>query len=129
MTNKDSVRYQGSCLCGAIQYEILAEPVTASHCHCKMCQKQHGAAFASYARIRRSELRYTKGQDTIKRYQSSEKVERSFCSECGSNLEWGYTEGEWAHWVAIALGSFDTPYSQDIYRELHTEDKAPWWQP
>ena len=119
MTSKEPVHYRGSCLCKAIRYEILAEPVTASHCHCSMCQKQHGAAFASYARIRRNELHYTHGEDKLKRYRSSAEVERVFCSDCGSNIEWGYIEGEWSEWVAIAIGSFDTPFTEEIHRELH----------
>lgn len=124
--SENSVHYRGSCLCGAIHYELLAEPLTASHCYCRMCHKQHGAAFASYARIRRSELRYSQGEDQLKRYRSSAKVERVFCKQCGSNMEWGYTEGPWAEWIALALGGFDTPYAQGISRELHQEDKAPW---
>lgn len=128
MENEGTVHYRGSCLCAAIRYEVLAEPATASHCHCTMCQKQHGAAFASYARIRRRELRYTQGQDKLKRFRATANVERCFCSECGSNIEWGYVTGEWAEWVALALGGFDTPYTETIHRQLHLEDKASWWQ-
>lgn len=126
---QEKVYYQGSCLCKAVRFELLAEPQTASHCHCTMCQKQHGAAFASYARVRHSELRYLCGEGVIKSYASSKTVRRRFCSECGSNLTWGYTEGKWSEWVAVALGCFDTPFTQDITREIHLEDMAPWWEP
>ena len=38
----------GSCLCGAVTWEVSGEPNTAYHCHCKICRKVHGAAFATY---------------------------------------------------------------------------------
>ena len=34
-----SERYQGSCLCAAIGYELLATPKAVSHCHCSQCRK------------------------------------------------------------------------------------------
>ena len=32
----------GSCLCGAVKYEINGDPVFAGLCHCKDCQKYTG---------------------------------------------------------------------------------------
>jgi hypothetical protein len=29
--------YRGGCLCGAIRYEITAEPMMAGHCQCLDC--------------------------------------------------------------------------------------------
>ena len=54
--------YKGSCLCGEVKYRILSEPAKVSHCHCTMCQKQHGAAFATYASVKKEALEYTQGQ-------------------------------------------------------------------
>ena len=35
-----SVKYQGSCLCGAVSYQSDAEPRYSFNCHCRDCQKQ-----------------------------------------------------------------------------------------
>ena len=43
----------GSCLCGAIRYEIDGPLGAAGHCHCTMCRKAHGAAFGTYSRVKR----------------------------------------------------------------------------
>lgn len=48
----------GSCLCGAVSYEIDAPIESASHCHCSQCRKAHGAAFATYGKVRREAFRY-----------------------------------------------------------------------
>lgn len=36
-------RYEGSCHCGRIQYQLSREkPLDAKYCHCTTCQKIHG---------------------------------------------------------------------------------------
>ena len=39
---------RGGCLCGKVRYQIKGRLFDASHCHCSMCRRQHGAAFATY---------------------------------------------------------------------------------
>lgn len=114
--------YRASCLCGQVVLELIGEPVTTSHCHCRMCQKQHGAAYASYARFRRDQLHYLSGEASVRDYPSSGEVVRRFCGDCGSNLEW-FSSPEW---VAVPLGLFDSAFEQSITRELHLESVAQW---
>lgn len=116
--------YRGSCLCGGINYEIRGEIRNSSHCHCKMCQKGHGAAFASYGVVNRSELVYTKGAELISEYESSDKIFRTFCSRCGANLEW--RNGNKPETTDIALGTLDSEFSEVIKRHIYTETKATW---
>src|SRR5262245_27876086 len=77
----------GSCLCGGIRYRIDGELGQATHCHCSMCRKVHGAAFGTYARVDRRQLEWLQGQELIGRYASSAKYERTFCRRCGSTLQ------------------------------------------
>ena len=42
---------RGSCLCGAVQLQLTEWPKRLTHCHCRMCQKQYGAAFASFPTV------------------------------------------------------------------------------
>ena len=39
----DSIR--GACLCGAVRYECMAEPVFSLNCHCLDCQRASGSAY------------------------------------------------------------------------------------
>jgi hypothetical protein len=41
--------YRGSCLCGSVRYEVTGRFPRIVHCHCQMCRKVQGAAFASYS--------------------------------------------------------------------------------
>lgn len=80
----------GSCLCGAVRYEVtrLAGPI--GHCHCDTCRKAHAAAFASTARVDRRDFRWLSGQDELASFASSPGKLRHFCRHCGSHLvaEW-----------------------------------------
>lgn len=40
--------YTGGCACGAVRYEIAAEPVFSNHCQCRHCQQQSGTGHGSY---------------------------------------------------------------------------------
>ena len=77
---------KGSCHCGAVEYEIDSLDTGIEHCHCYTCRKAHAAAFNSSAGVKRSEFRWTKGEDKLTSYQSSPGKLRHFCSCCGSHL-------------------------------------------
>lgn len=49
------VKYQGSCLCGAVSYQSDAEPRYSFNCHCRDCQKATGSAYAPIAFFHQSE--------------------------------------------------------------------------
>ena len=75
---------RGSCLCGGIVYEIEGELQDMVHCHCSMCRKIHGSAFATYVHAPTGGFRWVRGEDRITRYESSPGFVRAFCSTCGS---------------------------------------------
>jgi len=119
--------YQGSCLCAAVQYVLSAIPQAVSHCHCRQCRKGHGALFASYSSVPRSALRLLSGASQIKTYVSSPGVSREFCGQCGSTLFWSRSEGEYAHWVSITLGTLDTPFLPLKQKHVLADDAADWY--
>jgi hypothetical protein len=117
--------YEGSCLCGQIKYKIISEPKKVSHCHCTMCQKQHGAAFASYGSIPKVDLIYLSGSHLLKEYNSSSTIKRKFCSECGSSIEWSGSN-KYPDWTSIAISTLDTPYKPDNIVNIYTETMVVW---
>lgn len=121
--------YQGSCLCAAVSYELSATPKAVNHCHCSQCRKAHGAAFASYGSVPRNALRILGGATSIKTYASSETVLREFCAHCGSTLFWSRSQGEFADWVSIALGTLDTPFMPEKQKHVHIDSTAHWYTP
>lgn len=120
--------FQGSCLCGAVKYEIRSRPKALSHCHCSQCRKGHGAAFASYGSVLRKDLHLVQGADDIKSYSSSVSVLRQFCAHCGSSLFWSKSQGEYSDWISIALGTLDTPFTSEKQKHIQVISKAPWYE-
>ncbi|MBQ75870.1 MAG: hypothetical protein CMQ20_12730 [Gammaproteobacteria bacterium] len=117
--------YRGSCLCGSVRYEIKRELSGVTHCHCTMCQKQHGALFSTYAGVPRADLEYFCEPDDLSSYQSSESATRRFCRECGSNLEWASSVDE-PDTVYVAIASLDSEYKPQVIDEIHTDTRVKW---
>lgn len=120
--------FRGSCLCGAVKYQIRSRPKALSHCHCSQCRKSHGAAFASYGSVLRQNLELLEGADQVKSYRSSEAVQRQFCSHCGSSLFWASNQGEYSDWISVALGTLDTTYTTEKQQHVEVTSKAPWFE-
>jgi hypothetical protein len=78
----------GGCLCGAVRYEINAEPAMQAVCHCSHCQKQAGSAFSTIVGVPEAAVTITKGapRSYIDHGESGKTVERQFCGNCGSPL-------------------------------------------
>ena len=43
-----SETFTGGCACGAIRYEISAEPLFMNDCQCRDCQRRSGTGHGSY---------------------------------------------------------------------------------
>lgn len=112
----------GSCLCGAISFEVSTDLAPADACHCTQCRKQSGHYFAS-TNVPRAALTIH-GEDKIAWYRSSEKVRRGFCSICGSVLFWDPLERDW---TSIAMGAFDAPTGTHLEMHIHVADKGDYY--
>ncbi|HVO48984.1 MAG TPA: GFA family protein [Steroidobacteraceae bacterium] len=75
---------QGSCLCGAVRYEVDGPFQSMLSCHCSMCRKHHGAPFATFVSAPLAGFRWLSGQDEVQQYPSSQSGSRGFCRVCGS---------------------------------------------
>jgi len=53
------------------------------NCHCYLYQKQHGATFRSWLRVRESDFKWLKGEELVRYYESSPDFHRGFCVSCG----------------------------------------------
>ena len=115
---------RGSCLCGEVRFEIHGKLGRSSHCHCSMCRKAHGAAFGTYAAVRAEDFRLLSGAELIARYPSSPGVERTFCSRCGSNLQ--FLSTKMPDLVDVALGVLDDDPGIRVPHHIFVASKAPW---
>jgi hypothetical protein len=112
----------GGCLCGAVRYEITGPLLDAGNCHCSMCRKGHGAAFATYANLNPAEFQWTRGEEFVSHYESSANATRIFCSVCGSTLG-ASTAGKID---SVTLGTVEGNPGIVPRSHIFVGSKAPW---
>jgi hypothetical protein len=60
-------RYAARCHCGAVGYEVRGDPLDAKLCHCRDCQRLHGAPMQWAAIFRKEDVRLIAGLITCRR--------------------------------------------------------------
>lgn len=76
----------GSCLCGAVNFEVRGPLRPTVACHCTQCRKQTGTYMSATA-CADEDLAFIQ-KDTLTWFRSSETARRGFCRICGSVLFW-----------------------------------------
>ncbi len=92
---------RGSCLCGEVEVAISAPVDLAEFCHCKTCRRASGAPVMAWAGVERDAVAITGG--TLRRFESSPAVERTFCGRCGTTLTIWDRDDAAQMFVAIAI--------------------------
>jgi len=117
---------RGSCLCGAVGYEILQPPQWAHNCHCRRCRKIRGTAFAANLFVPLDAFRYTRGEKKLRSYKipEAERFTHVFCQKCGSSLPFLNV----ARGVAvIPMGSLDDAPGMSPKAHIFVDSKADWF--
>ncbi len=115
--------HKGSCLCGAVTFEVDGELPAPDACHCTVCRKHSGHYFAS-TDVKKSALRVTTGEAQIAWYRSSEKVRRGWCATCGSTL---FFDAIYKDWMGVAMGAFDGPTGTKLAIHIFVADKGDYY--
>ena len=122
-TSKPGVRATGSCLCGAVRYEITGTLRDVVECHCAMCRKTHGH-IGAYTATPKGSLEVVEGRG-LKWYASSDNARRGFCGECGGTL---FFEPLTKDYVAIAAGTLDPPTGLKTVVQIHVASAGDYYQ-
>ena len=115
--------HTGSCLCGAVRFEVASELHAPDACHCRQCRKQSGHYWAS-TNVKRTSLAL-EGADKLTWFQSSDAVRRGFCSVCGSFLFWDPVKMDI---IAIGMGAFDLPTGTQLEKHIFVTDKGDYYE-
>ena len=117
---------RGSCLCGAVEYEIQGSPAIMYYCHCATCRKASGSAFATNLIVATEDFTVTDGEELLASFESSPNKRRYFCSACGSPI---YSHAESTKYVvSVRCGTLDTPPPTAPSVHAYVASKAPWFE-
>lgn len=136
-----TVKYCARCHCGALRYEVRADPVDAKICHCRNCQVLHGAPMQWAAIFHKADVRLVTGAEHRRFYNSERNAAvrqlpcKVGCAKCGT---WVADEGR-RMWLAFpALFDFGDPPQVPAafkpschifyrYRVMDINDGLPKW--
>ena len=118
----------GSCSCGAVQYRLASAPMFVHCCHCLLCQKQTGGAFAINALIAADRVRITRGKEKLEAISmptlgpAPHDIYR--CRDCRVALWSDY--GRRKVLLFVRVSTLDAPHA--IVPDVHifTRSKVPW---
>ncbi len=126
MTNQKNIKpYRGECLCGSIKYKVDKIEPQMSHCHCTMCRKFHGAAFATYGEAKVENFRWLAGEGLLKVYRVPNGTKRQFCNNCGSSMTFSPSNDAGAV-VEFALATLDTQIELRPDVHIYRSNAANW---
>ena len=113
----------GSCLCRAVTFEMPGPLAPAIACHCTQCRKQSGHFWAS-TDVKKADL-HLAGEANVRWFQSSPKVRRGFCAQCGSALFWDAIAKDT---IGVSMGSIDAPTETRLALHIFTAFKGDYYE-
>ena len=120
----DSVLH-GSCLCGAVTYEVEPPFKMMLHCHCSRCRKGTGTGHATNLIADPSHFRWLSGANGITRYDlpAAKSFSKWFCSQCGCPVPRLRRAGDL---MVIPAGSLDSIPPVKPTDHIYWGSRAPW---
>jgi hypothetical protein len=114
--------HTGSCLCGAVRYEVRGPLRSVLLCHCAMCRKTHGH-IGAYSAAPREALSIVESRG-LRWYRSSETAQRGFCNECGGTLFW---QGDGRPMTSITAGTLDAPTGLATVLQIYVDHAGDYY--
>jgi hypothetical protein len=117
--------YRGGCLCGALRYEAMGEPLYAGHCYCADCRKASGSGFVPFLGFAGSQVTF-RGASRVFSSPAANGGEatRNFCPDCGGLVFGG--ERDISDAFTIYAGSLDEPADFHPTLAIFTEGRPEW---
>ncbi len=120
---------RGSCLCGAVAFEIEGSLTPIQLCHAARCRKATGGAFAPELLAPATGFRWARGEDRVSVYEAPLLEEppayrRAFCRTCGSPLPIEMPGGVF---VGLLAGVLDDDPGTQPFRHAFLRQQAAWY--
>lgn len=111
----------GGCQCGRVRFRVTEPLGRANLCHCRMCQRATGNAFAPLVTARGVVF---EGEPA--RFASSDVAERGYCRDCGTPLFYAPLGSDA---VELMIGALDNPNAVRPALHYGVESRLAWLHP
>ena len=119
-------RFEGGCACGSVHYEVEAEPMLTTRCHCRDCQRMTGSAFSTNLVVDADAVVF-RGDAAASFEKAADRghaMIRGFCRRCGSPLF--VKNSAFPKVLMLAGGSLDDPSWVRPEMEIYSASAQPW---
>ncbi|NVJ66552.1 MAG: GFA family protein [Gammaproteobacteria bacterium] len=116
--------YQASCLCKQIRIFINGPIADIIHCHCSLCRKSSGTAFATNGFVTMSDLEIKDANGLLTFYQVKPGKKRYFCAQCASPI-YSTNDSDLSR-VRLRLGILDSDIEERPISHNFVSSKANW---
>lgn len=116
--------HTGSCLCGAVRFEITGAFEHFFLCHCSRCRKGSGSAHGANLFAANAAITWRAGEDKVTSFALvGTRHARSFCATCGAALPSVQMNGQL---LVVPAGSLDTPLTMRPDAHINVASRADW---
>lgn len=118
---------EGGCACGAVRYRLRGVPIFVNNCHCRLCQRQSGAASvvnAFYESDRVERLSGDLAETRVATGSGGQQVVLR-CSACGT-VVWSHYPGLGRRACAVRAGTLDVPEAMRPDAATYVAERWPW---
>ncbi len=116
--------YKGSCLCGEIKIELDGEIKDIIHCHCSLCRKSSGTAYATNGFVKKSSFQIKQGLESLGFFELTPGKKRHFCTKCASPVFSSNSQDKKR--IRLRLGILDTDIVEKPISHNFVTSKANW---
>jgi hypothetical protein len=117
-------KFDGTCLCGGVQFEVDASPESLRVCHCTSCKKLSGGGGTVNFPVPPSAIRIVAGEELLRGFTPEGGSAKTFCRNCGANLfGGGWPDSERC---SVRVTTIEQPIDAKVGAHLFVRSVAPW---
>lgn len=116
---------KGSCLCGAVAFEIQPPYRFFQYCHCNRCRKRTGSIHAANIALPAAQFTWLAGEANVQTFRlaTAPRWSAGFCTTCGSAMPFRTRDGTG---YVVPSGALDDDPGEQPTRNVWTGSRAPW---
>ena len=119
--------HHGGCLCGSVRFKTIGQPLKVFVCHCSMCQRATGSAFAIEPTFLKSNVEFAGKPVATYSYQSPDHgrlLHFTFCATCGTRV--GLSLERFPQLQIVYGGTYDEPSWPKPDCHIFVRSAVPW---
>ncbi len=115
----------GSCLCGAVSFEVRAPFLRFAHCHCRRCRKATGTGHATNLYSVPERFSWVRGEEHLARYDlpSAKSFATVVCRICGCPMPRRTRSGRE---IVVPAGALDTDPAELPRARIFFDSRTVW---